>query len=93
MVSLCKGSHLRGLLIIAYPVLTTRGRSARFPPHDPEVGDRLPIFIGGIERRFNGERYVVHWAIPNFYFHIMAVYSILRENGVEVGKMDYLGKV
>ncbi|MBL8518285.1 MAG: DUF1993 domain-containing protein [Betaproteobacteria bacterium] len=53
----------------------------------------IVITPGGVERKFKGERYIVHWAIPNFYFHVMAAYCILRENGVEVGKMDFLGKV
>ncbi len=41
----------------------------------------------------NGEEYVIHHMIPNFYFHITTAYSILRHNGVEVGKRDYLGKM
>jgi uncharacterized protein len=60
---------------------------------DGQEGREIVITPGGVERRFNGERYAVHWALPNFYFHIMATYAILRENGVEVGKTDYLGKV
>ncbi|MNJ91287.1 hypothetical protein D3C87_89370 [compost metagenome] len=40
-----------------------------------------------------GEEFVVHHAIPNFYFHMTTAYSILRHNGVEVGKKDYLGKM
>ncbi len=35
--------------------------------------------------------YVTEHAIPNFYFHLMTAYLILRHNGVEVGKKDYLG--
>lgn len=38
-----------------------------------------------------GHEYAVHHAIPNFYFHVTTAYSILRHNGVEVGKKDYLG--
>ncbi len=38
-----------------------------------------------------GEEYVFHHAIPNFYFHLTTTYSILRNNGVDVGKKDYLG--
>ncbi len=40
-----------------------------------------------------GEEYVLHHVIPNFYFHITTAYSILRHNGVDVGKKDYLGKM
>ncbi|MGZ3691697.1 MAG: DUF1993 family protein, partial [Pseudobdellovibrio sp.] len=32
-------------------------------------------------------------ALPNLYFHVTTAYSILRHNGVEIGKKDYLGKM
>lgn len=32
-------------------------------------------------------------AIPNFFFHVTTAYSILRHNGVEIGKSDYLGPI
>ena len=38
-----------------------------------------------------GEAYLKHYAMPNFYFHITTAYALLRHNGVEIGKMDYLG--
>ncbi|ASD62308.1 DUF1993 domain-containing protein [Bdellovibrio bacteriovorus] len=38
-----------------------------------------------------GEDYVLHHAIPNIYFHVTTAYSILRHNGVEIGKKDFLG--
>ncbi|WII70818.1 DUF1993 domain-containing protein [Bdellovibrio sp. 22V] len=40
-----------------------------------------------------GEEYVLHHAVPNFYFHVTTAYSILRHNGVDIGKKDYLGKL
>jgi hypothetical protein len=40
-----------------------------------------------------GEEFVFHHAIPNFYFHVSTAYAILRHNGVEIGKKDYLGKM
>ena len=40
-----------------------------------------------------GEEYVIHHAVPNIYFHVTTAYSILRHNGVEVGKKDYLGEL
>ena len=40
---------------------------------------------------FAGEQYVFTWIIPNFYFHVTTAYNILRHNGVEIGKADYLG--
>ncbi|MBX3021778.1 MAG: DUF1993 domain-containing protein [Bdellovibrionales bacterium] len=40
-----------------------------------------------------GSEYVLHHALPNIYFHITTAYSILRHNGVDVGKKDYLGEM
>nr|WP_275067061.1 DUF1993 domain-containing protein [Leptospira bandrabouensis] len=40
-----------------------------------------------------GFEYLTHHAIPNFYFHITTAYAILRHNGVEIGKKDYLGEM
>jgi uncharacterized protein len=40
---------------------------------------------------FVGDQYVFTWIIPNFYFHVTTTYNILRHNGVEIGKTDYLG--
>ena len=41
----------------------------------------------------NGKEFALQHAIPNLYFHITTAYSILRHNGVEVGKKDYLGEM
>lgn len=38
-----------------------------------------------------GEAYLKHYATPNFYFHVTTAYALLRHNGVELGKSDYLG--
>lgn len=40
-----------------------------------------------------GEEYVLQHALPNFYFHVTTAYSILRHNGVDIGKKDYLGEL
>lgn len=40
-----------------------------------------------------GEDYLRQFAIPNFYFHLAMAYAILRHNGVDVGKMDFIGPV
>jgi hypothetical protein len=37
-----------------------------------------------------GEAYLKHYAMPNFYFHITTAYALLRHNGVELGKADFL---
>jgi uncharacterized protein len=40
---------------------------------------------------FTGVSYLNHFVLPNFYFHETIAYALLRENGVEVGKSDFLG--
>ena len=40
---------------------------------------------------FTGEQYLFTWILPNFYFHVTTAYNILRHNGLQIGKADYLG--
>ncbi len=40
-----------------------------------------------------GKEFAIEHAIPNFYFHMTTAYSILRSNGIDVGKKDYLGDI
>ena len=42
-------------------------------------------------RRFKGEVYLKHFALANFFFHATTLYALLRHNGVELGKADFLG--
>ncbi len=46
---------------------------------------------GEKETRYTGIRFLLGHAIPNVYFHVTTAYNILRHNGVEIGKRDYLG--
>ncbi len=39
-----------------------------------------------------GQAYLTDFVLPNFYFHISIAYALLRHNGVELGKVDYLGR-
>jgi hypothetical protein len=48
---------------------------------------------GEKETHYKGMQFLLNHAMPNLYFHITTVYAILRHNGVEIGKRDYLGKV
>ena len=41
-------------------------------------------------RTMKGEAYLKHWVLPNLFFHVTTAYAILRHNGVDVGKGDYL---
>jgi hypothetical protein len=47
--------------------------------------------IGGNTTTMKGQQYLVSFAFPNFYFHAATAYGILRHNGVEIGKLDFLG--
>ena len=47
--------------------------------------------VGPVKKRtMKGQPYLTQWMLPNLYFHITAAYAILRHNGVDVGKLDYL---
>ncbi len=48
--------------------------------------------VRGDEMKFRGQDYLFKLSIPNFFFHVTTAYDILRHNGVELGKMDYLGR-
>lgn len=48
--------------------------------------------MGGNDITFTGADYLFGFALPNFYFHVTTAYAILRHNGVEIGKMDFLGR-
>lgn len=50
----------------------------------------LPSRSGEI--KMSGKQYILKFAIPNFYFHVCTAYAILRKEGVDVGKADYLGR-
>ena len=45
------------------------------------------------ETRYKGMQFLLGHAVPNVYFHVTTAYNILRHNGVEIGKRDYLGNV
>ncbi len=45
----------------------------------------------GQETRFKGQPYLLTFVLPNFYFHVTTAYAILRHNGLDLGKADFLG--
>ena len=51
----------------------------------------VTLTIAGQKMTWKGGVYLHQFALPNFYFHVTAAYAILRHNGVEVGKRDFLG--
>jgi hypothetical protein len=44
------------------------------------------------EKKFNGQSYLLSYGLPQFFFHITTVYAILRHNGLDIGKRDYMGE-
>ncbi|MGB4074451.1 DUF1993 domain-containing protein [Pseudomonas sp.] len=53
---------------------------------------RIVLNFPGQELKFSGQDYLVNFVLPNFYFHLTTAYAILRHNGLELGKMDFLGR-
>src|SRR4051794_27990853 len=53
----------------------------------------IELTIGGGPMTFKGQAYLTEFGIPNFYFHLTTAYNILRHNGVEIGKRDFIGQV
>jgi uncharacterized protein len=51
----------------------------------------VTLTLRGKETGFLGQPYLLNFVLPNFYFHITVAYAILRHNGLEIGKMDYVG--
>jgi hypothetical protein len=51
----------------------------------------VQLKFGDFQPAFNGEDYLLGFALPNFYFHVTTAYAILRHQGVPVGKRDFLG--
>ena len=43
------------------------------------------------EKRFTGQSYLLNYGLPHFFFHTTTAYAIMRHNGVEVGKKDFIG--
>jgi hypothetical protein len=57
------------------------------------AGDRKVSFSWAPGKTMGGEDYLLQMIIPNAYFHMAMAYAILRHNGVDVGKMDFLGRI
>ena len=58
---------------------------------DGSEDKEIVIKRGDKETRYTGMQFLLGHAIPNFYFHVTTTYNILRHNGIEIGKRDFLG--
>ncbi len=100
------GARLAGVDVPSYP--DTESTFAELQARIRKTVDFLKTFkpeqIDGSEGRdillkmrtgdltFQGQAYLTHFVLPNFYFHTSMAYAILRHNGLDIGKMDFLGK-
>jgi uncharacterized protein len=53
----------------------------------------ITIQLRGTPTIFKGQPYLLHYAMPNFYFHTTTAYAILRHNGIEIGKPDFVHQI
>lgn len=68
-------------------------RSFRPDQIDGSEARDVVIRISGNPVSMKGQQYLIHFALPNFFFHATTTYAILRQAGVELGKRDFVGKV
>lgn len=73
---------------------TVRSHLASFQPSDIDGTEerQIVIRIAGADMPMAGMPYLLHYSMPNFYFHVTTAYAILRHNGVALGKGDFLGR-
>lgn len=57
------------------------------------VGKDVLFEFKGVRREFVAEGYLLSYAMPNFYFHAVTAYDLLRARGLAIGKMDFLGEL
>ena len=60
---------------------------------DGQENKDIVLKFPGVELSFKGQAYVISFAHPNFYFHLTTAYALLRQAGVPLGKLDFLGAV
>ncbi len=59
---------------------------------DGSEAKAITLNFPGMELKFTGQDYLLNFVMPNFYFHLTTAYAILRHNGLDIGKMDFLGR-
>jgi hypothetical protein len=67
----------------------------KFTPGQVDGSEEREIVLtmGSGEHRYKGMEYLLGFALPNFYFHVVTAYDILRQNGVGIGKRDFLARL
>ena len=65
-----------------------------FSETDFAAWEDRPVKLGWLPGKvLRGRDYLLEFAVPNFYFHVAMAYAILRHNGVDLGKMDFIGSM
>ena len=54
---------------------------------------KVTLSFGDFKPEFQGDAYLLSFALPNFYFHVATAYGILRNQGVKIGKLDFSGRI
>ncbi len=99
------GARLAGQEVPAYEdtektFADLKGRIAKtlafldtLPQGEIEHSANRAIVTGSGEKtkHFTGQTYLMHYALPHFFFHATTAYDILRHNGIEIGKKDFIG--
>ncbi len=62
-------------------------------PATMDADRQITLRFGKLQASFDSAGYLVQFALPNFYFHVTTAYAILRNQGVQIGKLDYLGTI
>ena len=60
---------------------------------DHGAGREIVFPVGPGRMKMRGANYLLHYLLPNFYFHVTTAYDLLRYAGVDIGKRDYLGAI
>lgn len=68
---------------------------ATFEPEQFEGAEdkQLELKLGSHTVPFTGKSYLLGFVLPNFYFHMATAYNLLRHNGLDIGKRDFLGEI
>lgn len=75
-------------------IASTQQYLETFKPADFEGADSRKITLPWTEGKWmTASEYLIQFALPNFYFHTVIAYEILRHNGVEIGKRDFIGGI
>lgn len=75
-------------------IAKTLAHVASFTPEQFEQSEKLEIVLRPgtpKEKKLSASAYLLHYGLPQFFFHVTTSYAILRHNGIEVGKRDYMG--